>query len=57
MVVGIGFGTLLIGSIAERFIAHEVDTEIQVTEAELQHELREVAQRLERIELLMSRRG
>jgi voltage-gated potassium channel len=56
MTVGIGFGTLLIGSIAEGFIAHEVDAEIQVTEAELQHELREVAQRLERIELLISRR-
>jgi voltage-gated potassium channel len=57
MVVGIGFGTLLIGSIAERFIAHEVDQELEATEIELQHELREVARRLERIEQLMARRA
>lgn len=56
MVVGVGFATLLIGSVAERFIAHEVDAEIELSEAELQHELREVAKRLERIELLMARR-
>lgn len=57
MVIGIGFGTLLIGSVAERFIAHEVDTEIDATEIELQHELREVAQRLERIEQALNARS
>ncbi|HST38241.1 MAG TPA: ion channel [Conexibacter sp.] len=50
MIVGIGFGTLLVGAIAERFIAHEVDEDIDATEDELRHELREVAARLERIE-------
>lgn len=50
MVVGVGFGTLLVGAIAERFIAHEVDEDIDATEDELRHELREVAARLERIE-------
>jgi voltage-gated potassium channel len=57
MVVGIGFGTLLIGSISERFIAHEIDQELDATEIELQHELREVTRRLERIEALMARRA
>jgi voltage-gated potassium channel len=60
MVVGIGFGTLLIGSVAERFIAHEVDDEhdeLEVSEAELHQELREVSQRLERIEQALSARS
>ncbi|HEY4277632.1 MAG TPA: ion transporter [Conexibacter sp.] len=50
MTVGIGFGTLLIGAIAERFVAHEVDSDLVVTEEGLQQELREVAARLARIE-------
>ncbi|MDO8209005.1 potassium channel family protein [Conexibacter sp. CPCC 206217] len=57
MVIGIGFGTLLIGSVAERFIAHEVDTDLDATEIELQHELREVAQRLARIEQALNARA
>jgi voltage-gated potassium channel len=56
MVVGIGFGTILVGSIAERFIAHEVDQELEATEAELRTEFREVARRLERIELALRAR-
>lgn len=59
MVVGVGFGTLLVGAIAERFIAHEVDQdihEIDAEELELRHELREVAARLERIELALRTR-
>lgn len=56
MIVGVGFATLLIGSVAERFIAHEGDAELEVTEAQLRHERREVQRRLERVELLLSRR-
>jgi voltage-gated potassium channel len=50
MVVGIGFGTILVGSIAERFVAHEVDQDLDATEQELHTEFREVAKRLARIE-------
>jgi voltage-gated potassium channel len=59
MIVGVGFGTLLVGAIAERFIAHEVDQDIEEIDAgedELRHELREVAARLERIEAALRTR-
>jgi len=47
MVVGIGFGSLLIGTVAERFVApgvrseaDEVEREVEATEADLLRELR-----------------
>jgi hypothetical protein len=59
MVVGIGFGSLLIGSVAERFVAPgasvEVD-EVGASEADLRRELREVGERLRRLEAALQQR-
>jgi len=53
MVVGIGFGSILIGAVAERFVqrdvretAAEVEREVDAGEDELLHALREVSARL-----------
>jgi voltage-gated potassium channel len=62
MVIGIGFGTLLVGAIAERFVLRDVEEAEEERESdddELRREIRAVGQRLERIELalLELRRG
>jgi voltage-gated potassium channel len=59
MVVGLGFGSLIIGAVAQRFVATEIEPEverIELSEGELLAEVREVAARLARIELALSRR-
>ena len=59
MVVGIGFGTLLIGAAAERFVVRDVESETQELEATDQDLLREVLElsaRLARIEAVLQRR-
>jgi voltage-gated potassium channel len=57
MVVGIGFGSILIGAVAERFVQRDVQTEtvevqrqLEVTDDELLSELRDLSARLARIE-------
>jgi voltage-gated potassium channel len=63
MVVGIGFGSLLIGTVAERFVApgvreeaEEVEREVEATEADLLRELRDLGARLQRVEAALARR-
>jgi hypothetical protein len=63
MVVGVGFGSILFGSIAQRFVspqvreeAEEVEREVEATEDELLGELRDLSARLRRIEAVMERR-
>jgi voltage-gated potassium channel len=62
MVVGIGFGSLIIGAVAERFAApgvqaevEEVEDEIQSTEDDLLRELRELGERMRRVEAAVER--
>jgi voltage-gated potassium channel len=53
MLVGIGFLSLLIGAIAERFVAADVaeaEAELEVTQADVLRELSEIAHRLQRLE-------
>lgn len=57
MVVGIGFGSLIIGAVAERFVAREVEPEVremEATEADVLRELRDLSERLARIECLLA---
>jgi hypothetical protein len=56
MVVGIGFGSVLIGAVAQRFVipevraeGEEVEREVEAPEEELLGELRDVSARLRRI--------
>jgi voltage-gated potassium channel len=56
---GFGFGSILIGAVAEQFVARDVDTEVEAVEAteeELLRELPELTVRLRRIERAMGRR-
>ena len=55
MLVGIGFLTLVIGAIAQRFMAAEVEEFESVEEA--LHEIREVMSRLQRLETAVQRLG
>lgn len=64
MVVGIGFGSILIGAVAERFVqrdvhdtAAEVEREVESGGDELLRELRDVSERLRRIEATMESRA
>lgn len=68
MVVGIGFGTLVIGAISERFVTPQVEREVehaeretveefQVVEAELLRELRAMSARLQQLETALQQRG
>jgi voltage-gated potassium channel len=64
MLVGIGFVSILIGAVAERFVAQdvretaaEVEREVDAGEDELLRELRHVSARLARIEAAIGRRG
>jgi voltage-gated potassium channel len=60
MLVGIGFGSILIGGVAERFVqqdvsasVEEVEREVDTAENELLSELRSISARLDRIEAAM----
>jgi voltage-gated potassium channel len=68
MVVGIGFGTLVIGAISERFITPQVEREVeeaeqeaveelQGVEAEVLRELRAMSARLQQLEMALQQRG
>ena len=60
MVVGIGFGTLLIGAAAERFVAPDVlaeSADMEASDATLLRELQELSARLHNIERALERRG
>lgn len=56
MVVGIGFGTLLIGAVAQRFVAPPVEAAERAAEAEVLAEIRTLAARLDRIEAAVGAR-
>jgi voltage-gated potassium channel len=65
MVVGIGFGTIVIGAVAQRFVTAEIEVEVErlehveqsaeKVEAELLDELRAMAGRLGELETLVQR--
>jgi voltage-gated potassium channel len=58
MIVGIGFLSLLIGAIAEQFVAADVaeaEAELEVTQDDVLRELNEITQRLQRLETSMRR--
>lgn len=64
MIVGIGFGSLLIGTVAERFVApgvraeaSELEREVETTEADVLREVRDLGERLQRIEAALDRRS
>jgi len=68
MVVGIGFGTLVIGAISERFVTPQVEREVeeaeqeaveelQGVEAEVLRELRAMSARLQQLERALQGRG
>ena len=57
MLVGIGFVTLLVGAIAERFIKPEVE-EVELAEEDIIGQVRDISARLQRLEqALQSRRA
>jgi voltage-gated potassium channel len=52
MLAGLGFGSLLIGAIAERFVAQDVaeeEVQLEITEREVLHELESIAARLDHL--------
>ena len=55
MVVGIGFATLVIGAIAERFINRPVH-ELELTEEDILAQVRDISTRLQRLERALERR-
>ena len=68
MVVGVGFLSLIIGAVSERFIASEVEQEVAVAEREVEHdvgrtlaelvaEVRAIGERLREVEARISRIG
>ncbi len=60
MLIGIGFATVLIGSVAERFLADDVEDEIEHVgdiEEMLLREVRELSTRLNRIEAALEQRA
>ena len=56
VLVGIGFATLLVGAIAERFIRPEVH-EVELTEEDLVGQVRDISVRLQRLEGSLQRRA
>jgi EAL domain-containing protein (putative c-di-GMP-specific phosphodiesterase class I) len=59
MLVGLGFASLFVGAIAERFTSHDAAAEaveIEMTEADLMRELHAVNERLARIETALGAR-
>ena len=60
MSVGIGFGSILIGATAERFVQPDVEAAVQesdATEDQVVRELRELSARIARLEASVSRRS
>jgi len=63
MVVGIGFLTMVIGAVSQRFVSPELhetavaEEAIATTEAEMIHELQEIMSRLRRLEASVQRLG
>ena len=61
MVVGIGFGSVLIGAVAERFVAHGAPSAgergIENGDGDLLDQLRDLGERLRRIETAVERCG
>lgn len=58
MLVGIGFGSILIGAVAERFVQRDVAVgtdAMEATEDEVLHELSDVSARLARVEDALSK--
>jgi voltage-gated potassium channel len=55
MLVGIGFATLLIGAIAERFISRPVH-ELEVTEEDVLEQVKDISARLQRLEQALQQR-
>jgi voltage-gated potassium channel len=55
MLIGIGFATLVIGAIAERFINRPVH-EVELTEADLLEQVRDISARLQRLERALEQR-
>ena len=56
MLVGIGFATLLVGAITERFIRPEVE-EVELAEEDIIGQVRDISARLRRLERALERRG
>jgi voltage-gated potassium channel len=55
MMVGIGFATLLVGAIAERFIKPEVE-EVELAEEDIIGQVRDISARLQRLERALQER-
>ena len=55
MLVGIGFAALVIGAAAQRFIRPTL-REVDMTDADIAQEVRELAERLQRIETALQHR-
>lgn len=56
MLVGIGTATLLIGAVAQRFIAHQV-REVEVAEEDMLAQVRDISERLRRLERALEQHG
>ena len=56
MLVGIGFATLLVGAIAERFIKPEF-VEVELGEEDIISQIRDISARLQRLEQALKRRS
>ena len=59
MIVGIGFFSLLIGAVAQRFLApavEQVEDEVALEEADLLREVRQISARLQQAERSLARR-
>jgi voltage-gated potassium channel len=58
MLVGIGFATLLVGAIAERFVRREVEEveEVELTEDDVLGEVTDLSARLQRLERALQQR-
>ena len=60
MFVGIGFGSILIGAVAERFVQRDVAAgidEVEATEDEVLREVRDLSARLQRLETMLNARA
>jgi len=59
MVTGLAFGSLLVGAVAQRFVAPEVEAEterLEITDAQIASELNELAQRVQRLDAAIRHR-
>lgn len=56
---GLAFGSLLVGAVAQRFVAPEVEAEterLEITDAQIASELNELAQRVQRLDAAIRHR-